>query len=424
MRQKILALNPNPILQNFLNFWLLFFFISSVVLVPSVKGTTPVYLLAFLSFPMVLAFSRYNVVRYLIWLSAFLTIFFFLSLLSQGYIYFFGDHIEQYKGMIFVSQTGTSLFMRPSLFTQFLYLLVSFLIFTFIICFYDSAKHDKYIFGGLNILLVYGFYLLIFFALFGRNGDFLSNRVYGDLLEQSAQFQGTSVAGYIVLRFTSLTGEASMYAFTVSPLFIYAFHTGRNQIAYITLASLALTFSTTFILCFVIYFGWRFLRRGGQDKFVFRFIIAGLLFFLLFSPIILNLLNTMVIEKLTQQNDSGQGRTYSFLIHMYFFVQAPVWVQLFGLGFGYVRSTDFLSTLLVNNGIIGFLLFTALFVYPILKLSKGKRNDGIKIALITLYISMMISVPEFSYPSLWLFLGIAYNQLIREKHAKRFANSY
>jgi len=87
--------------------------------------------------------------------------------------------------------------------------------------------------------------------------------------------------------------------------------------------------------------------------------------------------------------------------------------KLFGCGFGYIRSTDLFSTFLFNIGICGLLVYTWLFLKPVLQLPRNHENTGAKLALVIVYVVSMAWVPEWGYSSSWLFLGIAYARLPR-----------
>ena len=80
--------------------------------------------------------------------------------------------------------------------------------------------------------------------------------------------------------------------------------------------------------------------------------------------------------------------------------------MLFGIGVGYIRSYDFFTSLLVNVGIVGLILFS----YFILKDLKLKHCNFIDVnnnaIILVLFISLMASVPEIWFPSFWLFIGI------------------
>jgi hypothetical protein len=106
---------------------------------------------------------------------------------------------------------------------------------------------------------------------------------------------------------------------------------------------------------------------------------------------------------------SSRERVKSFLNQIEFWSGLNGFSQAFGIGFGYVRSTDFFSTILPNNGIVGLVIFTW-FVFKNLWLDIAIPILSIcyKAGLIIVYFIMMVSVPEFAYPSLWIFLALGY----------------
>lgn len=143
--------------------------------------------------------------------------------------------------------------------------------------------------------------------------------------------------------------------------------------------------------------------------------LASILFVLLNYEAVYQFIDKSIIQKISQETESGIMRSLYFDTHLDYYLNMNLLSMLFGLGFGYVRSTDFFTTLLINNGLIGLLLFSAIFLKPVFLLNNNKRNYGLKVVLVTLYFSMLTAVPEFSFLSTWLFLGVAYNQLKKEK---------
>lgn len=405
--------------------WAPFMLVQSVVVLP-VKGATLGYLLALLS-PMIVLFfgDKKNRNRYIKLLL--LCVFFYciITFLSQlGNIIFDISHTN----LTLVDETDTRLYFRKTLFTQSLYLLAGFLTFLYIKYFYQK-RWDKYIFIGAGLLAIYGIYEVLYFLIFGGKGDFLSNRIVGNIevARIDGLFQTINLGGISMMRLKSLTGEPSMYSFTILPFCIYAFHTERDKIAALLFFTLVLSTSTTAILGIMLYliFNTIFMKitkKWLNGILIFIIIILGSTF--LFLEELQILYQTQVINKITLQNFSGADRFGSFIHHIsYYITDMTLWSQLVGLGFGTVRSTDLISTLLVNTGIIGFFVFTAAFFYPILKLKNNHRNNGIKISLIVIYVTAMISVPEFGYLSVWIFLGIAYHQLNFERQLYRYTNN-
>lgn len=400
-------------LELFLKFWLLFFFVTSIVLLPQVKGTTPAFVLAFLSAFLFIFFSKYLSIKFffLTGVTALSILLIFLASQALISLYSFESNLPQ--DVIFISEDSSLLF-KVSFFTQYLYLIASIIIFYFVMLVFDPTKHDPYIYAGTIALLIYGFYEIIYFQATGEFGDFLTNRVFGEKGMGSA-LQTISISGFTTQRFKSLTGEPSMYVFSVFPVFIYAYENGKKTLSYLILVSMIFTFSTTFVLGFSIFLAIKFIKRGFQDRFVISTIIILVLCIIFFFPEIYVVLEQVIIDKINGNNYSGSERSGLFFNHLNYFSEFPFPIKLFGLGFGYVRSTDFFSTLLVNVGIVGFLVYSLLFFYPMLKLGKTKRERALKVILFFIYFASLVSVPEFSYPSTWLFLGISYNLIRRNE---------
>jgi len=56
-------------------------------------------------------------------------------------------------------------------------------------------------------------------------------------------------------------------------------------------------------------------------------------------------------------------------------------------------------------------LITCIFIYPAVKLGRTQREVGIKASLIVIFVTMIFSKPNFGFLSIFLFLGIAYNEI-------------
>ena len=402
--------------------WAPFMLIQSVVVLP-VKGTTLGYMLALLSPMVVLLFSdKKNRNRYI---KLFIVCLFFygvITLLSQfGNVIFgvtFGD-------IRLVDFTDERLYFRRTLFTQSLYLLAGFLTFLFIKNFYKTGW-DNYLLTGAVLLAFYGLYEILYFQIFGGRGDFLSNRMVGtgDLARLDGLFQTMNIGGITIMRLKSLTGEPSMYSFSILPFWIYALYMERFKIAYLLFTTLLLTTSTTALLGIMLYF----ILVPVFSQITKRWMLYGVFFLVgfiiavtfAFDEITQAVYKTQIVDKLSLQNMSGAGRFQAVVDHLAYYAQLNLWSQLVGQGFGTIRSMDLLSTLLVNTGIIGFSIFTIAFFYPVLRLKNTQRNNGIKTSLIVIYVTAMISVSEFAYLSVWIFLGLAYHQLDSERQQHRF----
>ncbi len=403
---------------------------TSVLLVPSVQGTTPAFLFAFASLPLTMILSPHKVGRVFLYTLLIFGSVMLLSATSQFSLLLVPN--LNISTLQLVNNDSVQLILRSSLFTQSLYLVPGVLTFAFVATFYQPTW-DRFLFWGASLLALYGLYEFIFFLVTGQNGDFLSNRIFdgGLYTSQGSLFQISNIGTLQVMRLKSLTGEPSMYAFTILPFWIHAIHRRKTVVHLLLLTTLILTTSTTAILGVALYLLLRFgyskpLRRlisGFADRYLFWFLVLGVAGTIVAWPIVQRVLAEAVVAKLSLINDSGATRSTLFINSIKFYADAPLLNQLFGIGFGYIRSTDFSSTLLVNTGIVGFSLFTLLFARPILSLNNDYVSVGLKIALIIIYSTMMIAVPEFAYLPIWLFLGVAYRTLRQQRFRQQRLSS-
>jgi hypothetical protein len=407
----------DSLLSTYFMVWALIIPVTSVIVSPAIPGSVPAYLLAFASFPLALLIAPQKSGGLVLAVGAILIPLFLLTITAQFNLQFFWR--TELGNLFLVNLDDDSLILRSSLFTQLLYLLPGVFTFAFLRVYYDEAW-DKFILAGAVLLAVYGFFEVTYYLVTGQNGDFLSNRVFdnGAGVSSGSLFQTMSVGGFHIMRLKSLTGEPSMYAFTILPFWIHAVHQRKMVTSAVLLVSLLLSTSTSALLGIGLYLLCRiyFLRtsqrflRGYADRLLTLFFILSLVALVIAFPFVSALLQE-TSAKFSGENTSGIERLRYIQSGLGFFRISPLTIQLFGLGFGYTRSADFFSTLLVNTGLIGTLLFSVLFIYPILRLENTYRSIGLKSILIVIFIIMMISVPEFAYLSTWLFLGISYRAL-------------
>lgn len=397
--------------DRYARIWAIFLPITSVIVIPSVPGTTLGLLFSFGSIGLTLLF--YLKVKYIKHWMLFIFIFSLITLISQLGMYFSNYSLESIR---LIDLNDFTSFFRKSLFTQGLYLFAAISTFFFFINYYKPSW-DKYFMRGAVLLVIYGFYEFVFYLIFNINGDFLSNRTFegGAIGNVGSSFQRLSIGTMNILRMKSLTGEPSMFAFSILPFWIYSIHIGMKKTHYFLLSALLLSTSTTAIIGIVMYYLFRFMKYGLKDKVILTYTAGAILFIGLLWNTVSSIFYRMVIEKLKMQNTSGFDRWDSFHSSMTFFSELHPLNMLFGVGFGTIRSTDFLSTLLVNCGIVGFVLFSFMFLWPVLKLGRGYKEMGLKSIVIIQYVTMMISVSEFSYLPTWLFLGIAYYRVFEKR---------
>ncbi len=402
--------------------WALVLPIASVVLLPTMQGTTPgnLFALAAMAPPVsLLIIPKEKILPFYYDLA--LASFGFLALNALAQLSLAFSTITYFPlslPLVDSLDIDNSILMRKTMFTQSLYLLAGASTFFFVKHLY-CEKWDKYFFVGAIVLGLYGVYECVYFFATGASGDFLSNRAFesGTLFADphtGSWFQTIHLGPLTLQRLKSLTGEPSMYAFTILPFWIYALHTKRTAAQGFLLITLVMSTTTTAVLGICTYLLIRLVYYGLADRFVC--VVGGILLFLLAMGLfgneyILSAFKQLIEDKVTAENPSGAGRFASFLTSWEYFLDLPLANQLFGIGYGYIRSTDLLSTSLVNLGIIGFLLTTCIFIYPVVKLGRTEREVGIKASLIVIFVTMIFSKPNFAFLSIWLFLGIAYNEV-------------
>lgn len=404
----------NNTINKYFSIWALFIPISSFLLIPNVQGSTPGYLFAFFSTIIVFFACAKRIDGFLMFAKDIIIFFFvFILLNATSQLILSFSEPNDFSKLVLVDKLDYTILLRKSLLTQTLYLIPGVITFAFVKRFYNK-KWDKPLFIGITIFALYGLYEFLYFLIFKDFGDFISNRNFSEHETVKLGTQLMTIGSVVVQRIKSLAPEPSMYTFTVLPFWIYSIHTGRRFISYLLLATMLLGASTTAIVGILIYY---ILRVLSINKLKLFFVSCfGLVITLIFWDQIYLYLDKAIISKFTLDTQSGIDRYSFFKNHMTYFFDMNFFSQLFGMGFGFIRSTDFFSTLLVNNGLIGFVAFTSLFFYPIFTLkSKDKRIVSLKISIFIIYMTMMISVPEFSYLTIWLFLGIAYSEIHKQK---------
>lgn len=420
MNNNVLTYPTKALEQSFIDgyfkFWALVLPVASVVVIPAVQGTTPAYILAFLSLPVLLIAARIKQAQqYLTILFFFAIGFVTLNLASQFFLSLYGGLDLSTLPLVNRLYPGQNVLLRSVLFTQTLYLATGLLTFLFVFECYRPSW-DPYIFAGILLLVAYGFYEVTFFWLTGTSGDFLSNRVFNQN-HPGSLFQTIRFGDVTLQRMKSLTGEPSMFAFTVLPYWIFAIHTKRTIIAAILTLALLLSATTTAIVGMIIYAGLLILSGRVDIKYLLGAATAAALIAVIKFQAVWAVINKLIIQKFSLESVSGATRFANLYDCVLFWLDAPLPTKIFGLGFGYIRSSDFFSTLLVNNGLVGLAIMALVFGYPIFALGPSNKSFGLKCALVVIAVSLLSSVPEFAYLSTWLFLGISYNYLTDKSNA-------
>lgn len=407
------SLDNPKVIDKYFYLWSFVLPVSSVLVVPSIQGSTPGYILALASLFLALFVYKFNVNQLGMLDDIFKILFVFvaLNIISQLTNVFFDIPSMQHLRLVELDNPLNT-FMRSSMTTQTIYIIPGIITFAFVKRFY-SYNWDKSVAISILVFALYGLYEFIYYLIFRDFGDFLSNRNFGSHETLKLGNQLMTLGPITFQRINGLTPEPSMFAFTLLPFWIYLKHVGYKKISALLLFTLILSTSTSAILGVGIYYLLQLLKIN-KLKLFFTFTTLIMTLIIFWNAIYL-FIDKTILQKVSMSNESGMDRTRYFKDNIEYFLNLDPVNQLFGVGFGYIRSTDFASTLLVNNGIFGLLLVTLCFLYPVIKLQKSERNTGIKLALIIVYITMLVSVPEFSYLSIWLFLGIAYSEVRRQR---------
>lgn len=401
----------NNMINRFFFLWSFFIPITSIILIPTLQLSQIGYILAYLSPFIVLFFRKDMRYPYFLDLIIFLVLFFLFTLISQ-----IGNLIydTSLNGLVLVHENIPIAinFFRYSILAQFLYLFPGILLFLYAKYFYNSSW-DRWILISILFFVLYGFYKYFFFIATGTDGDFLTNRVFdesGNL--RGYLFQLIGIGGITMQRIQSLSGEPSMYAFTVLPYLIFVIHKKYNPlISILILLSLILTFSTTAYVGLLIYLISLFFFSKVNLKYIIGivvFIFLCTILYLTLSDYIDEIIQFAILDKSSSQ--SGLERSSIMIDYINYWSNLNIVNMLFGIGFGYARSTDLFSTWLVDIGFFGLLGFSIFYLWNLQLKRLTFLDIGYNSILIVLFTTAMIAVPEYSYLSFWLFLGIIRNK--------------
>lgn len=390
------------------------------VLLTSVQGTTPAFLLTLMAAGFLAGADR-RYAKVLLFYAGFWLIYaLYMAASLSGYMI---DQPDLSK-LTIIREVYIYGYLKQTHLTQGIYLFVA-LSFTYIIYTYYQESFLRYMFLGIIALSIYGFYEFIYYYVFTSNGDFLSNRNFGDLDTAAAgageghfatgsYVQQSNLLGPRFMRLKSLVGEPSMYALTVTPFAVYAFARGWRVIWVILMTSLLLSTATTAVIGLGIGLGYVVVRRREEAiLYIGAGLIALVMLYVAADPVRFAI-DTLLFQKL--DSISGTERLTSFFNHAGVVYDGNLIRTLFGLGFGTVRSTDMMSNLLANIGILGFLGYSAVMLVPCFLL-RGPDRVAITAALLAIYFMEVLSVPEYAYLPPWFIVALAYVRL-REQRSR------
>jgi len=396
--------------EKYFALWAAIFPILTFLVVPSIQGTTPTYLMALLSFCWVPFIRRDKAALYMRNLLLFGGLWLAFLLVSQLGIYFSG--VQTLPKTIMVDYKDDKLLFRTSLFTQSIYLFACYFTFLFFVYVYQS-EWQKHLFIGAWILVLYGLYEWVYFFVMQQPGDFLSNRIFLGGEHPGSWSQTFQLGKVNLLRIKSTTGEPSMFALTAIPYLILSLSAKRWYLATALLAALVLTFSTSAFLSLGLLAAYSFFYfKAWRGRYLPYWLAAGV------AVVSLYFLNPELTEVLFEKKLSGEGgsgglRKYFFETAWYTWLNSGFINKLVGIGFGNAFITPLIGGMLVNTGILGLGIFLCAFIYPFWKLPNTTDCWPIKAGLLVVFFMLTVSLAEFAYPTSWLVLGLAYRKLRR-----------
>lgn len=394
--------------------------VQAVVVSTAIKGLVPAFLLVLLQFGLdstgkLLGKSDRSPVRTLIF---FLIVFASWQGISQLANIFWTPNFH--NAQLVSPESASVVLLRSSLFTQTLYLVTSVLFFLYLrrhLIENNSAERLLRLARiGVLIFVAYGFYEVIGYAVTGHNVDFLSNRVTGNQGGSYSNFQRLALGSVELVRMKSLASEASMFTFSLLPfLILYIYQKDRIWVP--LLIAIVISTSTTAYLGLATFFVAETILFGRWKRLAIATTLIALGWLYLQTTAFGDMIG-FILDKAMGDNMSGATRSALFANSMKIFGDSSFVHQLFGHGFGYIRSTDGFSTLLVNVGILGTMAYLAFTLYPFFRISwTTEYRKALLLGSIVTIVTGFVSVSEFYFFHTWFFTALAWYELYREQHA-------
>lgn len=388
--------------------------VQTFVITNMIKGLTLSNIFLLLVILKNLIFLNRKFILFIIYFMFVYLLYFFISQTP----YLFDLNLPNLNNIIFITnEPNSNLLIRLSFLNHSLYIITCIMFFCILLQNFKKNGQNNFLkisFSSIILFVIYGYYEFFGYLLTGHNVDYISNRILGEF--QSGLFQTINILGVNIQRIKSLSGEPSMFAFTVLPFFILSTYVNKRVIACFLFISLIVSTSTTAVLGIIVWIVFEFYYKKNKiiKFFILFFTICFLLF--VFTDFIYELYD-IVYKKLTIQDPSGIERYYLFFEHIKAWYNSNIINFLFGYGFGYARSTDGLSTLLFNIGLLGTLLYILFFLLPFFLITN--RNvyiKGLCTSNFSLLFVILISVPEFYYPHIWFFNALLWHEYLKEKN--------
>ncbi len=206
-----------------------------------------------------------------------------------------------------------------------------------------------------------------------------------------------------IKRLTATFPEASMYGLcSTGALFISLAFRGMwwGVVRFVILISAFLTFSATALLGIGMFFIWLFVSNFEKAKSPYQKLLFAPAAIASAIPLVFGLYNVL---KSKIDSESGFERYSSFLSGITLWLQSP----LMGWGLGAGRTTDGLSNVLLNFGLVGALLLLLVILsnFPVNIPSRCTSLRSLWAGVMALGVLHLVSNPDLSFPYFWMLLG-------------------
>ena len=400
----------------FVAIWCVLMPVTGTVLLPSVQGTIPAYMMAFASLFLVLVRFRFGemtpALRGYVRAALLVLLAWTLSLALSQLGLVISDRTD-FSDVSMIDPNDAKVLFRTSMFTQSMYLTACVLIALYFRFFFRESWM-RYVFYGGYLLAGYGIYEWFYFLVFHQPGDFLVNRTFGEDEHIASWSQGIDFGPVSLLRIKSTLGEPTFFAGVVLP---YLFFAMDHRKVVLTCMLLFTALFSTSTACYIALAACLVVKTVWSGRVRLRYIvILGLVGLFLAGIAVLypDTFDSIFTSKFSGDNVSGKMRLdQSIALHDLFASFSPAnW--LFGVGFGYVYQSVFLE-LLIDTGIVGFGLFLYIMFRPIVLLPVREGSEGLKLGLLAVAILFGLSLSELFLPTTWMFLGLAYRRLAENR---------
>jgi hypothetical protein len=321
---------------------------------------------------------------------------------------------HDFGDMYLIDSEDTTVVFRKGLFTQSIYLAACLCIALFF-RFFFRQEWMRYVLWGGWFLAIYGIYEWLFFLIFKQPGDFIVNRNYGE--HTGSWSQVIQVGPLSLLRIKSTFGEPSWFSAGVIPYIFLALQYNRKWLSAALFFCIIFSTSSSAYVAFPLAL---LLHNFFQRKFSLSIFIIIVLFVAALTTLYFafpETFNGMFTAKISGENASGHDRHESGAAMRETVETFTFLNRLFGIGFGYYYGGVYYS-ILVNTGWIGMLVYCYAFLKPVIFLRSEHGAVALKVAVATIFLLFKISVSELFLPTTWMFLGLAYWHLDRQRQER------